>query len=59
MTRDDAHEALRIMVRSLDRTDPEAAKARLLERVSLRVDCIELRAALAELGAEALLKGEA
>ena len=56
MTRDHALDALRTMIGSLDRTDLEAAKARLLERVSLRVDSLELRAALVELGAAALLE---
>jgi hypothetical protein len=56
MTRDEAILELRTMIASLDRTDFEAATARLLERVSLRVDSLELRAALTEEGARALLR---
>jgi hypothetical protein len=56
MTRARALEELRVMVGSLDKTDPEVAVARLLQRISLRVDSLELRAALAEEGARALLR---
>jgi hypothetical protein len=56
MTRARALEELRVMISSLDKTDTEAAAvARLLERISLRVDSLELRAALAEEGARAML----
>jgi hypothetical protein len=56
MTRAEALIALRTMIASLDRSDPEVAMARLLERISLRVDSLELRAALVEEGAKALLR---
>jgi hypothetical protein len=55
MTRARALEELRLMIGSLDKTDTEAAVARLLERISLRVDSLELRAALIEEGARAML----
>jgi len=56
MTRSESLVELRRMIASLDKSsDTEAALARLLERVSLRVDSPELRAALVEEGARALL----
>jgi hypothetical protein len=56
MTRDEAILELRRMIGSLDRADFDAATARLLERISLRVDSIELRSALVEEGARAMLR---
>lgn len=56
MTRDEAVVALRVMVGSLDKGDFDAAVARLLERISLRADSLELRAALVEEGARSLLR---
>jgi hypothetical protein len=56
MTREEAVIALRTMIVSLDKSDFEAAAAKLLERVSCRADSLELRAALVELGAAAFLR---
>jgi len=47
--------ALRKIAASIDIEDTEAAAARLLERISTRADALELRAALAELGARVLV----
>ena len=58
MTRVEALSELRVMVASIDITDMPAAAARLLERISQRVDALELRACLVELGAAALLENE-
>ena len=46
---------LRRMAAAIDQADLEAAASRLLERVSMREDSLELRAALAELGARVLV----
>jgi hypothetical protein len=56
VTRDAAVAALRVMVSSLDKSDFDVAVARLLERVSLRADSLELRAALTEQAAQAMLR---
>jgi hypothetical protein len=56
MTRAQALAELHTMIGSLSRTDTEAAAVRLLERISCRADAIELRSALVEEGARALLR---
>jgi hypothetical protein len=56
MTRDEALAELHVMVSSLHGTDFEWALGRLLERISLRVDSLELRSALVEEGARSLLR---
>jgi hypothetical protein len=56
MTRDEAMVELHRMITTIDTSDTEAAAARLLERVSCRADSLELRAALVEAGARALLR---
>jgi hypothetical protein len=56
MTRDEAILELRTMIGSLDHSDFDAAVSRLLERISLRVDSIELRSCLVEEGARSLLR---
>jgi hypothetical protein len=54
-TRSEALATVRRLAASLDASDPDAASARLLERISQRDDAAELRAALVELGALALV----
>ncbi len=51
----DALAELRRMAAGLEDEEPAAASRRLLERVSAREDAEELRAALVELGAVALI----
>lgn len=59
MTREEFLDELRTMITSLDRSDFDGAVGRLLERISCRADALELRSALVEEGARAMLRAAA
>lgn len=59
MTREEAIAAARVAAATVFETDVDQAAARLMERLSVREDASELRDALAELGARAILRERA